>query len=38
METTFLEIINQFILWQMISHMYLADVIAMVTDVIAILL
>ena len=38
METTFLEIINQFILWQMISHMCLADVIAIVADVIATLL
>ena len=36
--TTFLEIIIQFILWQMVSHMYLADVIAIVEDVITALL
>ena len=38
MVTTFFEIINQYVMWQMVSHMYLADVIAIVADVIATLL
>ena len=38
MVTTFLEIINQYVLWQMASQMYLADVIAIVADVITTLL